>query len=419
MLRYLYSLKVIATTLFLFVFLWGISNISLPDALNPIQEALDDFKSTDVIFSKFTDYDQKRDTNIVVVNIGKSGRGTIAQMLQNVQRFRPKVVGIDALFRQLETDRIASGATREDSLQARYTDSLLAASFKQYNNVVLVSELSGYDSIAQRFDTVLTSHPFYNRYVQTGFANITNDENSKKTIRSVSPVQQLTSGRTEYSFAIQIMRQFRPEAAEYCLARENNQELVNWFGGINNFFFIEGEDILDTNADYSFLQDKIVLMAYVEVNEHERDLEDMYFTPMNPEYAGKAYPDIHGIYVHANFLSMMLRKDYIKNMPGWLGLVVAIMGTHLFLALFAWIHYKYPSWFDISIRLTQLFITLVVMLPLSLWVFFKFRYQLDINLLTLGIVIGPDVLEIILPFWDKSLEYPTTRLVRRLFPTKQ
>ncbi|MDX2061985.1 MAG: CHASE2 domain-containing protein [Bacteroidia bacterium] len=413
MLKYLVSVKVLVATALVFFFVWALSKIPLPATIDPISEALADFKTTDIVFSKLTDYDNRVDTNIVVVNIGQLRRDEVMAQVNNLQRFKPKVIGIDALFRELEVNRLMRGATRADSLAAQARDSAVAATFQRYDNIVLVSELSGYDAKTATFDTVLTSHPYYNRYVKTGFANIVNDDYSKRTIRGVSPIQTVAGRYEEPSFSVAIMRLYNPAVAERCLKRGNRIETINWQGNIRNFFFLEQEVAADPTEDLSFIQGKIVLMAYVKADERRRDLEDLYFTPMNEQYAGKTFPDLYGIYVHANFLSMMLKDAYIDTMPTWLSVVLALVLTHLVLAGLTWLHYRLPNWFDIVVPILQIAFTFLL-LYVVVWIFDRSRYQVDFTLLTVGVVLGPIILEIFLPFYDKTFTGGRLQLVRPL-----
>jgi hypothetical protein len=65
--------------------------------LDPIAKTLGDLDLTDIVFSKLRE-EPKLDTNVVIVNIGGLGRVDIANQINLINSFNPKVVAVDALF---------------------------------------------------------------------------------------------------------------------------------------------------------------------------------------------------------------------------------------------------------------------------------------------------------------------------------
>ena len=55
---------------------------------------------------------------------------------------------------------------------------------------------------------------------------------------------------------------------------------------------------------------------------------------MNERPAGRTYPDMYGIVVHANVISMILRRDYIHDAPSWLNILISILVAYFNVALF-------------------------------------------------------------------------------------
>ena len=68
-------------------------------------------------------------------------------------------------------------------------------------------------------------------------------------------------------------------------------------------------------ADLSFIKDKIVLLGFMGINLNDKTFEDIFFTPLNERYAGKSFPDMYGVVIQANIISMILNKKYINTMP--------------------------------------------------------------------------------------------------------
>ena len=76
------------------------------DFMNPIQNSMDNFNLTDMVFSSLRDQHKiQKDTNIVIVNIGTLNRSGIARELEIINSYEPKVIGIDSFFKKMdETD---------------------------------------------------------------------------------------------------------------------------------------------------------------------------------------------------------------------------------------------------------------------------------------------------------------------------
>ena len=80
------------------MFLWVI--IDSIDLFNPFDDVLEDFDYTDLYYSKFKSSQLPTDTNIYIVNIGNLNRMELAMMINTLQRFEPKIIGIDAVFNE-------------------------------------------------------------------------------------------------------------------------------------------------------------------------------------------------------------------------------------------------------------------------------------------------------------------------------
>lgn len=392
--KYLLKGKVMVVTASIFALFAVVSLVpwSRFEIANPFSVALEDFELTDMVFSRGTqlmDHESLPvDTNIVIVNIGRSNRAEMAQIIRHISRYQPAVIGIDALYRSEKDPEM---------------DSLMAAALQDAGcPVVMVSDLRDRDSATGRFTTVATSNPKFAQYTDEGYANITN-ESALRTVRQISPRQVLASGDTAYSFGVQLLKHYRPEAAQAVLARDREQERINWRGHFEKFFLVEYDAALDTTVDLSYaIQGRIVLMAYVDVSTDPRlrSLEDLYFSPLNEQYAGKGLPDLYGIYVHANFISMCLQGDFIEVMPEWQGYLWAAILCYINVAFFTWIFTDKPRWFDVAAVSTQ-FVLNVLVLFLVVLIFTKYRYEIQINTIVAVLFLGPTIIELLLPLWEQ------------------
>jgi CHASE2 domain-containing sensor protein len=130
-----------------------------------------------------------------------------------------------------------------------------------------------------------------------------------------------------------------------------------------------------------------VILGFLGKDLRATSWEDKFITPLNKNYAGKTRPDMYGVVVHANAVSMILNKDYIDVLEEWQQNAIAIIICFLNVALFSLIHHKLPKWFDILTILLQL-IQIVMLTFLMMYVFSEanFKLNLSLTLLVLALV---------------------------------
>jgi len=359
------------------------------DFLNPITQALGDFDLTDMVFTQFRDEQAITvDTNIVVVNIGDLDRRGIASMLARIDAEGPRVIGIDAFFR----------APKEEDPEG---DSLLAAALRARTNRVLVSKVAYVEEAREgpveqwvasevdpdrEFDTLETSHPMFASQTASGYANLIIDqEASFMTVREVS-FEERCAGRTEVSFPVRVAQVANPAAATEALARTVSHEVINFRGGLEKFYSLDVEQVLDSTADLSVLRGKIVLLGYLGPSIGAKSFDDNFFTPLNRHYAGRSYPDMYGVVIHANVLSMIMERTYIDAMPFWLSMVVGFAVLVLNVVLFTFIYTHAENWYDTLAILLQLSQSLLI-LWLTIAVFDAFRYKLALTPALVGVAL--------------------------------
>jgi CHASE2 domain-containing sensor protein len=353
------------------------------DFLNPLGQALGDFETTDLVFSQLRDENSvEADTNIVIVNIGELNRAEIAQQLEIINQYEPAVVGLDAFFRKEKSPEL------DDPLQ----QALLKT-----KNLVLASKLTKFNEEKERFDSLEFSHPKFAQFGTPGFVNvITNDEESFRTSREIS-FKESSGDSTHLSFAAQIIKAFKNDAFKKLEARNNETEIINFRGNYKKFYALDVADVLDPEAELSFLKGKIVLMGFLGENFEKPSLEDVFFTPLNENYAGRSYPDMYGVVIHANAISMALAGNYIDAMPLWLSIFAAVGICFLNVAGLSYIFKNHSKWFGGETMIFLLFET-VVLVFLVVMVFSYFRYQLDLTLAMFCVALSSTVLDIYYSF---------------------
>lgn len=379
----------IGGTVFIFFIIGFMLNmLDRLDFLDPIGDALEDMEITDIVFSRIREH-PGADTNIVIVNVGNLSRDGIAKQINIINSYEPKVIGLDFFL------RASKGA---------YGDSLLSEALSHVENLVMVSRLDDFNEKKQSFDTLEMSHPMFIRNSMTGFANLitdAEDQNRFKTCRSFTPQESYGKDSKPISaFAVKLAEIYDPEAAARFLKRKNSYEIINYRGNIwseegefaNVFPSIDVEDVFQQNFQPEMIKDKIVLFGYTGASFGDASWEDKFYTPLNLDYAGKTNPDMFGVVVHANILSMILNKDYINRMSNATSIIWGIILCYLNVVWFSRIYQKLPKWYDGITKFVQV-IEVFVLLALIIIVFYLFNYQLNLTLGIAAILLAGDSLE--------------------------
>ena len=87
--------------LFLFIhFIFGL-DFSFIDSLKSVG---DEVEMTDIYFSRIQNKDEIVENNIVLIDIDTCNRKQLMDLFNKIQAYKPKVVGVDVLFKDEETD---------------------------------------------------------------------------------------------------------------------------------------------------------------------------------------------------------------------------------------------------------------------------------------------------------------------------
>lgn len=225
-----------------------------------------------------------------------------------------------------------------------------------------------------------------------------------------------------YSFPYHVVRLFDKKKAEKALARKKKKDIINYYGNVSigrlKFQYIPREELLSVYETISFyeqkikagfnldeneqaeynnalegaknhekiIKDKIVLMGIVPLIDISDPTslanityEDTYYTPLNPNYVGRSYPDMYGLMIHANVIAMMLDENYINQSPLWVTITLAIVGTFFSVLFFSYLFNHYEVVYRLG-RKTIQFIIGVSMLFILVIVFHKFNYFIRLEL---------------------------------------
>ncbi|HOK38980.1 MAG: CHASE2 domain-containing protein [Bacteroidales bacterium] len=352
----------IFTGLAVFLF-WAI--IDSMDFFNPLDEFIDNFDFTDLYFSEFQP-EEPTDTNIFIVNIGNLNRKEIADLIFKIQKFEPRVIGIDAVF--------AERRGPEDFYLRQALNSgnnIILGAFGKYENdnpvgIIKSDEFFG-DLPVGHLEMIL-----YPRVVRE----------FDKFIRYNDTIVN--------SFSMEVISKYDKNIFLNYAQRKNQTELINYRGGRMPFIIFDYEEISDTNENLIMLKDKIVLLGYVRMFAGApADTLDAFFTPQQKSEYG--YPDAKGIEVHAHIISMILSGVFLKKVPIWLNYLIAFIILQLFIMWLVYYYVNGEKYFDILSKPIQ-FLLIVIVLWISFYLISKFLIKFDMLPTVLALVLCIDVL---------------------------
>ncbi|HBH07682.1 MAG TPA: hypothetical protein DDX92_13885 [Flavobacteriales bacterium] len=347
------------------------------ELLDPIGKALTDFELSDMVFSQLRDKPPP-DTNIVLVNIGTLDRSGIAEQIKVLNKFNPKILGIDVFFRERRDFR---------------SDMELMLALSEVDNLVLVSDLLIPDSISNCFQGMSTSNFIFTSNASLGYAEMKTTSEGYKTVRQFVPFTCVNDSSTQ-AFSVVIADKFDSTSVDLLQQRNNEREVINWKGNYRHFYQLDVQDVLRPGADLSFVKDKIVLMGFM--GQHhlgEESLEDTFFTPMNPIPAGRSYPDMYGVTLHANIISMILSKEYIFQFPLWGDILITIILLYLNVALFIYIAERKKVYYDLITK-SLILVEIIVLFSLTILLLLYFHVKLDFTFAILTILLSGDLTEL-------------------------
>jgi CHASE2 domain-containing sensor protein len=423
-------LNCLLATAFVFVFMWALSRITkleLFNAFDPIGQALSDFELTDYAFSNLRPQPLVEE-RIVLVNIGNIPRAAIAEQIRIISKYKPRVIGIDSYFN-------CEGGFRDTLNCPQLLDTLgnlmLRNAIEEAGNVVLVSKLHQSNALYKSgainvYDSLELSDPMFEEVTQSGYANLTTDavyQEDVKICRSFPP-HLAVKGKKELAFSVRIAMLYDSVQTNKFLSRGHDEELINFRGNFEiqdiKIKSLQNEDLsvaqfsgmfnaLDVDKVFKeqfvpeLITDRIVLLGFLGDHFGDPAWNDKFFTPLNNKVAGRANPDMFGLVIHANILTMILNHDYIDQLKEWHKYAIAFIFCYLNIALFFYINARFPVWFD-SLSLLIQVVQIVLLAGLIMLVFSGSNFKLDITLTLATIALAGPCFE----FYDNVL----TTLVR-------
>ncbi len=330
-----------------------------------------------------------RDTNIILVQI-EDAREAIAKQINIIEAYHPAIIGIDALF---ENKKDSSG------------DSKLLQSISSKLNIVFAYKLG-----TDKEERILQQN-FFDASVSkehSGYIDFNRDKYG--VVRTYSPFQN-SNGTRNFAFTSRIAQLYSPEKFDQLKHRKNGNEIVNYTGNTERYTGILKEELLEyyqKNQLQELFKNKIILLGYF--TKYPPFIpDDLYFSPLNDQTQEKRTPDMYGIVIHANILSMILDGNYTKTASKLTSFLVAFFITFLLLFYMIYLYSEndlpsYPK-----IILIQLLVILLVLFFL-LQVYNIFLWKTPLLPVLISLIICIEILglyKIIARWLHKKTGYKT------------
>ena len=328
---------------------------------NPFHKAFTDFSFLDVFYSQRFVEDPKKNTDIILVNVGRE-RYNVVDLLHRIIQEDPKVIGVDVMF------------DREKSI----TIDTVLSRLLQNPKVVTAIEIKD--------NSVKRNHEAIGENINSGYVNFNFDTKSS-VIREFQAKKSIDDG-DYYSFAAEVAKKYLGDSwyTQNYLSKLENSNTIKYFGDLEKFQYLSIEDFNNYERK-TVLKDKIIILGYLGTpTGNTFDIEDKFFTPLNPYFTGRSDADMFGTVIHANIVNMLIKDDFMTDFSGkWiyiLSFIILFLSTMYYMK----INKKYKISFRTRKRLFQ-FVTSVLVLVLSFWLF-RFDVVLKPTLLIFGIIIA-------------------------------
>lgn len=376
-------------TAFVFLLMWGFAEFFVSiEILDPIGEAIGDVEVTDVVFSQLRTDEPIPDERVVLVNIGTLDRLGIAEQIRILNKYNPKAIGIDVRFFKPKANEV---------------DSVFARSMSEVKNMVLASKLDSFNLVTNQFDTVFMPEKRFVPYSTPAFANFVTsagEQDEFKAVRTFAPAMEV-DGEWHYALAVQLAKYYDSVAVKDFLARNKEVEVINFTRNVlagNSYFSnqypaLDVADVFTENFTPEMIEGKIVFMGFMGEYFGDTSWDDKFFTPLNQQYAGRTNPDMFGLVVHANIISMILDRNYINTMSSTLGIIIGIVLCWVNVFCFILIYKNLGRWYDGLSKLIQLIEAIILVIIIGM-VFNGYNYKLDLTLGIAAVALSGDSLEV-------------------------
>lgn len=324
-----------------------------------IEDAFDDFSYLDLVQSKNIFKYEKVIPDVVLVNIENRDREELAFLIDHLAHQSPKVIGVDAVFREQ---------------RAPYKDSILSATIQKHQKLLVGSYI--YPDIK--------NHPNF-AISNTGYINFNLKKERNNVIRDF-----ITNKDSLNSFAYLVAQ----KATTKKIPKNSKLRPIKYYGDYHQFLHLSFDDVM-FQENIPFMKDKVVLLGYLGIPlGNINDIQDKKFTPINKDFTGKTIPDMYGVTIHANITNSLMKQDFIREVPSIIVIILNILVTFFTSLLFIKIYKKEYTNEMLIEKLFQLVYTF-----LMLWISIMF-FTMGVKFPVVLIILCPILAIELLPYFE-------------------
>lgn len=341
----LINLDVFFSTLSVFVLLFISPYLFSIDFLKPFKDALSDYEITDIYFSKIIpELDIPIETDILVVNTGVPTRNgfkelsdvNYAQIVKALQNFEPSTIAIDHEF-----------TIQEDEKNYDYVKQVLSS----WDNIIVRKDLikeGKYFTKTNEISPVVEG-------VASGYGNFLIKRNKEHSTIRTFPPRVILGKDTLTHIAVKAAQNFNPDAVERMLSRKYETEVINYRGGHQKFEIIDAKQLYKGEFDPEMITNRIIIMGVVDTSGVSDEFNRTFYTPLNESITGRTFPDMHGVIINSNIVSMILTDEYFKRVPQWVSFAITFFVCYINMLFFGYIGWRNKKWYEIAALLTFVF----------------------------------------------------------------
>lgn len=357
--------------------------------IDPFSEYIKHQDLMDITCSRFRDHMDPKlfDNRIFIINTGITDRQKIISAIDFLQRHAVKAVGVDLLF---------------DSLAGNAQDTVFHNLVGNSASTVFAKVYHG-RALRSTSDSAEYSHSFLVPADHQFYVNLGTDDGY--TARSFQPFYD-GQGAVP-SFPVAIAAKMDSHSIKQLSGRGFIKEWINFRRfqsatndasgrkerSFPNYAVVDLDRFLEDTASYesNYFANKAVLFGFCDIKT-AASLKDRYFTPLNQVPVGRSLPDMYGVVIHANIISMILDNDYINEFNVFITLIIAFLIFGFNYLLFERIHNR-KYFFNLAlIRLLQL-LQFVILFSISIWMLAQHNLKLGFVMLVAAIIFSYELWE--------------------------
>lgn len=331
--------------------------------LDPFEKAFKDFKFTDIFYAERFN-ESKRSEKIILVNVKHENRFKIAQALEKIHSYQPKVIGLDIVFQERKN---------------KFTDSILKEKFLSIPNIVF--------SFYQDGNEIIENHEFFKSELdKRGYINL--DLYGQNTV--IRNFKGYNVEKNAYSFSTLLALEAGYIDPQFAQSKLDKPLPINYIGNQEVFLSYTLDEIIES-TEIPTVKDAVVILGYLGDLNPEFDIEDKHFTPLNKAWVGRSSPDTFGATIHANILTMLMNKTLLYKVSNLAIFLISFIFCLIVVYLTMRLYHRSNFMFDILQRPIQLILT-ILLLYLAL-LLLQSNIYLNITSILLFTILGIEMID--------------------------